>query len=99
MNEIPLSEILWQKWFVISCVLTFFAGCLFVTAAPFIKWDLYRARIYCELLNIITDGPIFQPSLFSTLAQTATARLGNRKYTIVYKPSEAKFTVVVNVNL
>jgi hypothetical protein len=94
--EIPLIELLWNKWFGIMAIVMFGCGIIFATAMPFFKWDLYRAEIYCELLNTL-DRPygLDQSNTTNnhTVAQLASAKINNRQYRIRWSDEENKFTV------
>jgi hypothetical protein len=46
-------QMLFNKWFVLIGFVMFGFGVMFANVLPFMKWDLFRAEIYCELLNAI----------------------------------------------
>lgn len=94
--EIPYIELVHNKWFVITNIATFLSGAIFVSVMPFIKWDLYKAEIYCELLNTIHPGGRFFGANYmanSTLAQLATSKINNPRYIIRWNLEANQFTV------
>lgn len=101
MNEIPFTEVYWNKWFQLGGIIMFVCGFLFSTLFPLLNWHKYKANLVCIVLYKVYYRLPYKaksnPDLVYDLADAATQALvktGTEKFGIRFNNETKNFEVV-----
>lgn len=99
MNEIPFTEVYWNKWFQLGGIIMFVLGILFSTLIPLINWHKRKAQYYAILLNALYlqfPNRLKSKAHAELFALTASRYLhdsGTEKYSIIWDEDQLRFVV------
>lgn len=91
-------QLIWNQYIVVAFFSGWITGVIFANVMPFIKWDLYRAELYCRLLNSLpaddfpqSSAAVYRHEHQHRLAKAATGLL--QKQIIYFNPNTGIFHV------